>query len=86
MNYLRDRGSKLPLAVKIMLGNLLANCMSRPDFVAYDTHSRNNLAPWWCRKIHRAVAVDWTITDRAQMELAEKDGAAVIFEQFDPKG
>ena len=86
MNYLRDPGSKLPVMLKFVLGNLLANVMSRPDFVAYDTHSRNDLAPWWCRKVHRAVAVDWTITDRAQMERAEQDGAAVIFERFDPKG
>ena len=85
-NYLKDQNSKLPGFLKFWLGNLLTNISGRPDFVAYYYVQRNRLAPWWCRKLHRAVEVCWTVTDKQTMEKLEKEKACVIFERFDPKG
>lgn len=69
-----------------MVGNLLSNFLTRPDFIAYRFCDRRCLPLKLCRKLYHVKEFSWTITDRQQMAEAEKDGCCVIFEQFDPYG
>ena len=68
------------------LSNLLLNFLTRPDFIAYRFSDRHCLSLRWCRKFYKVQEVNWTITNKEEMEEAERDGNLVIFEQFDPRG
>ncbi|MBQ9392986.1 MAG: glycerophosphodiester phosphodiesterase [Oscillospiraceae bacterium] len=72
--------------IQFALGNLLMNFMGVPDFVAYDFDDRRCAALRLCRKLFRVQEIDWTIRSREAMLTAERDGALVIFERFDPRG
>lgn len=84
MAYLKNPKHPLPKKLQFLLGNLLSNVKTRPDFVAYYHGHRGGLAPWWCRRLHGAVEVSWTVTDRQTMEKLEREKACIIFERFDP--
>ena len=79
-------GENLPGVVRWVLSNLLLNCRTRPDFIAYRFEDRKCLSLRLCRSIYRAREFSWTIRSKEDMETAEQDGALVIFEQFNPRG
>ena len=79
-------GENLPGVVRWVLSNLLLNCRTRPDFIAYRFEDRKCLSLRLCRGIYRAQEFSWTIRSKADMAAAEQDGALVIFEQFNPRG
>ena len=86
-NFLRHGdGANLPGAVRWVLGNLLMNSWTRPDFIAYRFEDRGCLSLKLCRGVYRAQEASWTIRDRADMDAAEAAGCLVIFERFDPRG
>lgn len=86
-NFLRHGdGANLPGAVRWVLGNLLMNSWTRPDFIAYRFEDRSSLSLKLCRGVYRAQEASWTIRDRADMDAAEAAGCLVIFERFDPRG
>ena len=78
-----DGGGQSPI-VLWLLGNLLTNFMTRPDFIAYRFSDRKCLAVKLCRKLYRVQEFSWTITSHQAMKEAEGAGCSVIFEQFDP--
>ena len=79
-------GENLPGVVRWVLSNLLLNCRTRPDFIAYRFEDRKCLSLRLCRGIYRAQEFSWTIRSKEDMETAEQNGALVIFEQFNPRG
>ena len=84
-NFLR-RPAGLPLLQRLMLTNLLYNCRTRPDFIAYRFEDRKCLSLRLCRALYGAQEFSWTIRSKEVMDTAEAGGALVIFEQFDPRG
>lgn len=78
-------GTDLSGAVRFILSNLLMNFLTVPDFIAYRFSDRGCLSVRWCRRFYRVQEINWTITDRRDMEEAEKAGNLVIFERFDPR-
>ena len=76
----------LSRAARFILGNLMLNFRTVPDFVAYRFSDRKCLSVRLCRRIYAVQEVNWTITNSEEMAEAEKDGNLVIFERFDPKG
>lgn len=66
------------------LTDLLFNASAVPDFISYRFEDRKNHSLWLCRKVFGVRTFYWTIRSRADMEIAERDGAQVIFEQFIP--
>ena len=79
-------GENLSRPVRFILSNLLMNFLTVPDFIAYRFSDRSCLSVRWCRRFYKVQEVNWTITDRRDMEEAEKAGNLVIFERFDPRG
>lgn len=64
--------------------NLLSNCFTRPDFIAYDHRNKNNLSRRLCRSLFRNTAVAWTITSQAELDVCKDDFDLYIFEGFAP--
>ena len=86
-NFLRHGdGGNMPKVLLWALGNLLTNCLAKPDFIAYRFSDRDNLCLRWCRKFYHVQEINWTIRTKEEMEAAEAQGNLVIFECFDPKG
>ncbi len=74
---------KEPRIDKKLLGCLLFNFMSRPDFVSYCHDNAGNL---W-RKLATmlgALPVGWTIGSQQKLDKAKKQFKAYIFEDFIP--
>ena len=82
----RDNDPGVGKAVQFLLSNLFFNIVTQPDFIAYRFSDRKCAAVAICRAVYHVQEVNWTITDRSQMEAAEKRGNLVIFERFDPRG
>ena len=78
-------GKDLPGAVRWVLSNLLLNCRTRPDFIAYRFEDRSALSVKLCRGLYGAQEFSWTIRSREDMAAAEEVGALPIFERFDPR-
>lgn len=70
---------------KFLLGNLLLNCVSRPQFVAYRHEDSGRFAFRLCRALG-AVAVAWTVRSVRELACARGRFDAFIFEYFEPGG
>ena len=66
---------------KRLLGLLLFNFMSRPDFVSYDIRYLNNIM-FKLVKLLGALPVGWTIKNEQQYKKAKKSFKTYIFEDF----
>lgn len=85
-NFLRHGdGGTMPKALLWALGNLLTNCLAKPDFIAYRFSDRNNFCLRWCRWFYKVQEINWTITKKEEMQEAESAGNLVIFQDFDPR-
>ena len=62
------------------MAGLLANFVSRPDFIAYDANARRFFAPHFQRFMFRTPMAAWTVRDPALAALIRKRGEMVIFE------
>lgn len=65
--------------------NLLANFISKPDFIAYDHKYAENVSRKICRNIYKALSVAWTIRSQEELEKANGEFDLFIFEGFIPK-
>ncbi len=72
-------------AIYFVLQNLLANCLSRPDFIAYDHKYPNNVSRKLCRGLFRSTAAAWTIKSEEELARAKKHFDVFIFDSFVPQ-
>ena len=79
-NFMKRDDGRLSKFLRFFLTHLLVNSMSKPDFVAYRFEDRK----LWSLRIHRDNRLWWTINNEEDLKIAEKHGAAVIFEGFEP--
>lgn len=78
-------GSHLPGAVRWVLGKLLLNFCTQPDFIAYRHEDRQCLSLRLCRRVWGAREASWTLRTPQELAEAERCGALPIFENFDPR-
>lgn len=83
-NSFRNKDSKLPWYLKLMLSYHLENFVCQPDFVAYDYGTRKNLSNFLCRKLWKLEGVSWTLRTPADHTIAEQEGWIPIFEHYEP--
>lgn len=68
-------------ALGFLLGTLMTNCMSRPDFIAYLHTDRNNPALWLCRKLN-AMTIAWTVKSPEEAASCAAEFDTFIFEGY----
>lgn len=81
-NYVKAKASYLPWILRFLLGNLMANFLMKPDFIAYRHDHRKNLSCKLCRKLWGIRGVTWTTRTREDHEQAVREGWLSIFENF----
>ncbi len=69
--------------VKRMLGFLLFNFLSRPDFISYKFSDAGSFCRKLCVKLG-AMPVGWTFKTQIDADRFEKDFDTYIFEEFNP--
>ena len=82
-DYIRNPHG-LKFFTRFMLTCSLSHFVTKPDFTAYDFHSRKNLSTLLCRKLHRMQGVAWTLRTKEDYDIAVKEGWLPIFENFIP--
>jgi len=85
MDFRPARGEvSLPGWQRFVLRNLLTNCLTLPDFIAYRFEDREKAALRRCLRVWGAQEASWTIRSREDLAAAEAAGSIPIFETFDP--
>ena len=69
---------------RMLVHYLLTNVTARPDFIAYDHHSKGNISRVLCRRVFGALSVAWTLRSQQELDAAKDDFDLFIFEQFIP--
>ena len=82
----RHEPVRLSRPLKWALTHLLANFLTRPDFIAYRFEDRAMPALRRCLRKYGVQEVSWTIRSRQDLDAAEADGCIAIFEGFIPRG
>ncbi len=83
-DFLKSGGTNMGPFADFAMTHLLLDCVTRPDFIAYDWHGREGLSPRLARSLWGVQEVSWTVRDRETMERLEREGSLIIFENFIP--
>lgn len=67
-----------------LLTHLLTNCITGPDFIAYNCQFKSEPGRRICRKLYRNLAVAWTVKSQKQLESLKEDFDLFIFDSFVP--
>lgn len=68
---------------KRLLGCLIFNFLSRPDFISYEHKNKNNIFRHICILLG-AFPVGWTFESQEQLDASKKHFKTFIFEKFNP--
>ena len=82
---LNKGGAKLFFLVNFILSNMLANFFTQPDFIAYNICDIKCASLRLIKKLYHPPLFYWTVRSKSEQSAAEKDGGAIIFENFDPR-
>lgn len=81
-NFRKDGGYKN--VCYFFLTHLLINCITGPDFIAYNCQFKGEPGRRICRKLYRNLAIAWTVKSQKQLESLKNDFDLFIFEGFIP--
>lgn len=68
-----------------LLGKMVLNIFSRPDFISYNWRFRRDLSLFLCRRMYRAYTAGWVIRSERELRLCQKQFDMYIFEGFLPE-
>lgn len=74
----------IPLLTRLLLEPMVANVLTRPQFVAYDIESLPCRSVTFWRTVLRCSLVAWTVRSEQHLALCRRLGAGVIFEDIAP--
>lgn len=63
---------------------LVTNCVTRPDFIAYNHKYQGNLSRSLCRRLFRGKAAAWTVRSEEELRRAKPHFDVFIFDSFLP--
>ena len=81
--HLHKKGKKIHM-LDVFIASLIGNALGRPDFIAYDEASDQNL-PMGLMRLLRPTLVAWTVRSPERMKQLRKTYDLQIFEGFLPK-
>ena len=73
------------LAPGLFIQFLLTNCVTRPDFIAYNLKYRKNLSRRLVRRLFRGKEAAWTVKSEKYLRMAEPGFDVFIFDSFLPR-
>lgn len=83
-NSIHEKGTGVPLILRLLITNLISNFWNLPDFIAYKFQDRDRLAVRIARKFWKIQGVTWTLQDPDDYKTAVEENWIPIFEGFEP--
>lgn len=85
--FLHQKEFRTPekLAPGAFLQFLLTNCVTRPDFIAYNFKYQGNLSRRLVRRLFKGKAAAWTVKSEKDLSQAQKGFDVFIFDSFVPR-
>lgn len=84
--YYKKKNSPLPIIVRdFILENLMANFISKPDFIAFNYKHKNMFSFKLCKKLYSPLTAAYTIKNQKQFNKNKNDFDLFIFDSFIPK-
>lgn len=71
-------------AVSFLMGHLLFNFLTKPDFIAYNHHFMQEPGRRICRKLYKNPAAAWTVRSEEELNRLRGEFDIYIFESFTP--
>lgn len=71
--------------LQFLLGKMVLNLISRPDFISYNRRFCRDLSLFLCSRVFHAHAAGWVIRSEKELETCRKYFDMYIFEGFLPK-
>ncbi len=84
-NFFKDPECVLNPFMRFLMSNMMANFLTRPDFIAYKYEDRGDLAPGLCRKLWGPQFLWWVVKSQAEANVLIEQGDLIIFEGFPAK-
>lgn len=84
MNFFLEEPDK-PFYQKLVMTSLVANCLARPDFIAYKHDQKEQFSYRLCRKLFPVENIAWTIKSQEQLDAAKDTFQVMIFDSFLPR-
>ena len=69
---------------QFLLGKMILNAVSRPDFLSYNWRFRRDTSLFLCRRLFGAPSAGWVVRSARELELCRKAFDLFIFENFLP--
>lgn len=69
---------------QFLLGKMVLNVFSRPDFISYNWRFRKDASLFLCRRLFGAGAAGWVIRSPQELKACRHDFQMYIFEDFLP--
>ena len=82
---LKDPHNRQNFFIKFITTYLMMNFLSRPDYIAYDCTSTDNLSFRLCSKLFKGECVAWTIKSQKELEEKKEYYQCFIFDSFIPE-
>lgn len=82
---LKDPNNKNSFIIRFITTYLMLNFLARPDYIAYDCNSTDNLSFRLCSKLFKAECIAWTIKSQKQLEEKKEYYQCFIFDSFIPE-
>ena len=79
------RDNPMSFSSKFILTNLMANFLSKPDFVSYDYRDYTQFGYALSRKLFKCRQAVWTIKSQEDLDIAKKRYDIIIFDSFIPE-
>lgn len=70
--------------LQFLLGKMVLNLISRPDFISYNWRFRRDLSLFLCSRLFKADAAGWVIRSEKELQTCRRSFNMFIFEDFLP--
>ena len=84
-NFFKDPECVLNPFMRFLMSNMMANFLTRPDFIAYKYEDRGDLAPGLCRKLWGPQFFWWVVRSQEDVRPLVQQKELIIFEGFAAK-
>ena len=82
--FQKEFRTPVKIAPGLFIQFLVTNCVTRPDFIAYNFKYQGNLSRALCRRLFKGKAAAWTVRSEDELKRAKPHFDVYIFDSFIP--
>ena len=82
--FQKEFRTPVKIAPGFLIQFLITNCVTRPDFIAYNFKYQGNPSRALCRRLFKGKTAAWTVRSEDEYDRAKKHFDVFIFDSFIP--